>query len=115
MPTTIGKKIKKIRESKGITLEELGKVANSSGSYIWAIENHPNKKPSAEILLPIARKLEVSLEYLADNSISEDEEYTESSTPSLKNRAFFRKYEVLSERSKKTIKNLVDQLNNDGS
>ena len=101
---SIGEKIRFYRRKKNITIQELAKGCGSSQSNLSEIETGKIKSPSAKIVAAIAEFLEVSTdELLLDN-------YTESPQ---KRTMFFRKYENLSEESKKTIAKIVDALDSD--
>jgi transcriptional regulator with XRE-family HTH domain len=56
----IGKKIKEIRENKGISLQEFAKLTGFSSAILSQIENHL-ESPSLGTLLKIAKALEVDL------------------------------------------------------
>ena len=56
----IGKKIKEIREDKGLTLQELAKLTGFSSAILSQIENHL-ESPSLGTLMKIAKALNVDL------------------------------------------------------
>jgi transcriptional regulator with XRE-family HTH domain len=106
MPTTLGTKIKQLRESHGYTLERLAELADSSKSYIWELENKAPPRPSAEKLSKIAEKLNVTIEYLldSDGSVSVEE---------ANDARFYRKYQRLDEKTKEKIRSIVDLWDDD--
>lgn len=55
----IGKTIKKIRKSQGITLSQLAERSNISKSYLSNIERNVNQNPSVQIVEKIAQVLKV--------------------------------------------------------
>lgn len=65
---SIGKRIRKSREDKGITQEILGELCSLSTSYIGHIERG-TRKPSLETLFKIAVILDVSLDWLVFDSV----------------------------------------------
>src|ERR1700722_5473805 len=69
MPT-LGEKIRKIRKDKGLTLEKLGELTESSKSYIWELENKNPPRPSADKIAKIAAVLGVTADYLVDEDES---------------------------------------------
>ena len=75
MPSALGEKIHTLRKKKGLTLEQLADLTESSKSYIWELENKHPPRPSAEKIAKIANKLEVEIEYLLDSNdvISEED------------------------------------------
>ena len=56
----IGKKIKEIRENKGISLQQLSKLTGFSSAILSQIENHL-ESPSLGTLFKIAKALEVDI------------------------------------------------------
>src|ERR1700758_2216315 len=59
-----GQRIKELRTTKGLTLDQLAQETGSSKSYIWELENKNPPRPSAEKLSAIAGALEVTVDYL---------------------------------------------------
>jgi transcriptional regulator with XRE-family HTH domain len=65
-----GEKLRKRRMELGLTLEALAAQVGSTKAYIWQLENKKPAKPSGELLLKIASVLDISAEYLIDDSTS---------------------------------------------
>lgn len=63
----LGNNIKRIRESKKIGVNELGRMTNINPSYISAIERGKKTNPSYEIIEKIAKALEVPVTLLLDS------------------------------------------------
>lgn len=63
MASSIGAKIFDLRRKKGLTLEQLAKIAQRSKSYIWELENRAPPRPSAEKLSNLAAALGVTMDY----------------------------------------------------
>lgn len=98
---TLGEKIRKRRQEKGLTLEQLGDMAGASKSYIWELENRNPPRPSAEKVSRIAAALGLTAEFLLD----EKRESPEASDVDL---AFFRKYQDMSTDTKKRLRQILD-------
>lgn len=101
MANLLGAKIKELRKKKGLTLEQLAEKIGSGKSYIWEIENKGVKRPSAEKLTLIAKALDVTTEFLVDNSqteITEDQE----------KEVFFRKLDGLDKGDRDKIMDMID-------
>lgn len=62
--STIGQRINALRTARGATLSHLAAEVGVSKSYIHAIENSPDAKPSAEIAYDLARALGTTVGYL---------------------------------------------------
>jgi len=58
--STVGEKIRKLRVSKGLSLEDLAHLSSTCKSYIWELENRPNKKIDIEKIKAVAEALGVS-------------------------------------------------------
>jgi len=101
MPTPLGEKIRKLRKEKGLTLEKLADLTESSKSYIWELENKNMPRPSAEKIGKIAAELGVTSEYLLD-------ETKDSPTSNDVDVRFFRKYEKMDPDVKEKIRSIVD-------
>lgn len=101
MPTALGEKIRKLRKEKGLTLEKLADLTDSSKSYIWELENKNMPRPSAEKIGKIAAVLGVTSEFLLD-------ETEDSPTSDVVDTAFFRKYEKMDPDVKEKIRSIVD-------
>jgi transcriptional regulator with XRE-family HTH domain len=100
MPT-LGEKIRKIRKDKGLTLEKLGELTESSKSYIWELENKNPPRPSADKIAKIAAVLGVTADYLVD---------TREASPNtdVVDNAFFRKYRNMDPTTKEKIRQMVE-------
>ena len=64
MSNSLGEKIRRLRKEKDLTIEQLAEQTDSSKGYIWELENHDTRKPSAEKLIKIAAILNVDIEFL---------------------------------------------------
>jgi len=99
---SFGKKIKDLRTSAGMTLDQLAQATGSSKSYIWELENKNPPRPSAEKLSAIATALNVTVDYLlgADNQ----------TLAAAEDKAFFRQYSSLPESTRRTIREMAGLL-----
>ncbi len=59
----LAEKLRKLREEKGLSLDELATKANISKTYLWELERDSagTKKPSADVLLRVANALSTTL------------------------------------------------------
>lgn len=103
MSNLLGNKIKKLRKEKKQTLDALAKEANISKSYLWELENSDAKKPSAEILNLIAIALDVTTDFLLNNTnVDADEQ--------IKDEGFYRNYQNLQPDQKNQLRSIMDIL-----
>ncbi len=100
MATTLGDKLRRHRSEKGYSLEKLAEITESSKSYLWELENRDTRKPSAEKLTRIAQALDVTTDYLLDESAAPDEVVMRE--------AFFRKFSKLEVEDRKKIEQMID-------
>ena len=100
MTTSLCDKIRRHRQEKGYSLDKLAKLTESSKSYLWELENRDTRKPSAEKLTRIAQALEVTTDYLLDESATPNQEVFKE--------AFFRKFSKLDADDQKRIEQMID-------
>ena len=100
MTTSLGAKIKRHRKEKGYSLDKLAALTDSSKSYLWELENRDTRRPSGEKLTRIAQALEVTTDYLLDDSEEPGDEVLKE--------AFFRKFSKLDPEDQQKINQMID-------
>jgi len=65
-----GEKLRSRRNELGLTLDALADMIGSKKAYVWQLENKKPAKPSGELLIKLAKALEISAEYLIDDQNS---------------------------------------------
>lgn len=65
-PMALAEKLRKLRDDRGLSLDEVAKKAKISKTYLWELERDTDgsKKPSADVLLRIANALGTTLAQL---------------------------------------------------
>ena len=60
---SLAKKLRKLRDDKGMSLDDVAAAAKVSKTYLWQLEQDTDgsKKPSADVLLRIANALSTTL------------------------------------------------------
>lgn len=101
MPTTLAQKIRQLRLQRGLTLDQLAKLTESSKSYIWELENKDLPRPSAEKLSRVASALGTTLEYLMD----QEEKVSLADSVDAK---FYRQYQQMPSETKEKIRKMVE-------
>ncbi|CAH0992163.1 hypothetical protein SIN8267_02279 [Sinobacterium norvegicum] len=101
MANVLGAKIKELRKEKALTLEQLAEKIGSGKSYIWEIENKGVKRPSAEKLAAIAKALDVTTDYLIDDTQTEVSD-------DLEKEVFYRKLGQLDKGDQDRIMDMID-------
>lgn len=104
MSTPLGDKIRKLRKTKGYTLDKLAELSESSKSYIWELENKDPPRPSADKIAKVAKALDVTPDYLITDSVQ-----VEDATDT----AFFRKYRSMDPATKDKIRRMMDLIGDD--
>ena len=99
MINILGEKIRKLRKEKGLTLDKLAELTESSKSYIWELENKNPPRPSAEKLSRIAEKLGTTIEYLMGEGVSVED---------AADAQFYRQYRKMNTTTKAKIRQMVD-------
>jgi transcriptional regulator with XRE-family HTH domain len=101
-PQISGCKIKTLRQSKRMTLDQLAEIAQSSKSYIWALENREvPPQPSADKIFAIAAALGVTPEFLlTDRQADPDEAVVDE--------AFYRRYKQMPPDAKRRLRQILD-------
>lgn len=93
-----GERIRSLRAEKGLTLDALAKLAGSSKSYIWELENRNPPRPSGEKLAKIAAALATTVDYLLG---------ADPSKASAEDNAFFQLYLTLPDLTRSRIRDVV--------
>ena len=60
MTTPFGNRLRRLRQEKKLTMEQLGQVVGVSKSYIWELENKPAERTSANVINNLAKALDVT-------------------------------------------------------
>jgi transcriptional regulator with XRE-family HTH domain len=71
MSESFGRKIKRLRVEKKMTLDDLADAIGSKKAYVWQLENKTPARPSGKLLLDLAKALDVSPDYLIDDEVEE--------------------------------------------
>ena len=101
MPSPLGEKIRTLREEKGLSLEKLAKLTDSSKGYLWELENRDSPNPSIDKIDRIARELGVTVEFLVSDTVSTPDQ-------EVADQAFFRRYQDLKPDVKAKIKKFLE-------
>jgi transcriptional regulator with XRE-family HTH domain len=77
---SVGQRVRRIRKLRGLTIEQLARLTQSSISYISELETNPKRSPSLKKLRAFAEALEVDEGALLDGAktrgiATEDEQF----------------------------------------
>jgi len=67
----LGKRIKKLRIERGMSLDDLAKRIGSSKSYVWELEKG-RCRPSIDLMINFSKAFNVSIDFLATGEAPKD-------------------------------------------
>ena len=71
MSDRFGDKLRNRRIEMGFTLEGLAEKVGTTKAYVWQLENKKPAKPTGDLLIKLAKTLEISAEFLIDDQRDE--------------------------------------------
>lgn len=101
MASAFGARLRRLREAKGFTLQQVADAAGCTKAYIWELEKKPGQKPSAERVQAIAKFLEVTMADLMGEPVGE---VTDATAEDL---VFFRDYVGMSDKDKELYRDAL--------
>ena len=66
---SFGERLRQLRESKKLTLQNVADAVGCTKAYIWELEKRDGQRPSAERVYALAKVLGVTMEDLMGESI----------------------------------------------
>lgn len=104
MATPFGIRLRRLREAKSLSLQQLADLVGCTKAYLWELEMREGQKPSAERVRALARELGVTMEELMEDQPSE--------MPGVgpKDYAFFREYAGMSDEDKEKYRRMLDVM-----
>ena len=94
MASTLGARLRRLREAKKLTLQQVADAVGCTKAYIWELEMREGQRPTAERLNAIAKLLGVTVQDLLGEPIDP------MAKPPPTDVAFFREYAGMSEEEK---------------
>ncbi len=94
MASTLGARLRRLREAKKLTLQQVANAVGCTKAYIWELEMKEGQRPSAERIHLLAKVLGVTMEDLMNES---NEQVPQASVEDV---AFFRQYAGMTEEEK---------------
>ena len=70
MASTFGARLRRLREAKGLTLQQVADEAGCTKAYVWELEMREGQRPSAERVRGLAKALGVTMEDIMGEPIS---------------------------------------------
>lgn len=95
MASAFGARLRRLREAKKLTLQQVADAVGCTKAYIWELEMKDGQRPSAERVQALARVLGVTMEDIMGEPIKQVPEASPEDV------AFFREYAGMTEEEKK--------------
>ena len=94
MASTLGARLRRLREAKKLTLQQVANAVGCTKAYIWELEMKEGQRPSAERVHLLAKVLGVTMEDLMNET---NEQVPQASVEDV---AFFREYAGMTDEQK---------------
>lgn len=104
MASALGVRLRRLREAKKLTLQQVADAVGCTKAYIWELEMKDGQRPSAERVQALAKLLGVTMGDIMGEPIQEVPE------ASLEDVAFFREYAGMSEEEKKHYQDVLKMM-----
>jgi transcriptional regulator with XRE-family HTH domain len=101
MASAFGARLRRYREAKGLTLQQVADKVGCTKAYIWELEMKDGQRPTAERIQKIAQLLGVTMEDVMGTPM---EQAPEASPEDV---AFFREYARMTEEEKKNYQDVL--------
>ena len=101
MASAFGARLRRYREAKGLTLQQVADAVGCTKAYIWELEMKDGQRPTAERVQKIAQVLGVTMEDVMGTPM---EQAPDASPEDV---AFFREYAGMTEDEKKNYQDVL--------
>ena len=104
MASALGVRLRRLREAKKLTLQQVADEVGCTKAYIWELEMKDGQRPSAERVQALAKLLGVTMEDIMGEPIQKVPE------ASLEDVAFFREYAGMTEEEKRHYQDVLKMM-----
>ncbi|WP_042426954.1 helix-turn-helix domain-containing protein [Comamonas granuli] len=104
MASAFGVRLRRLREAKKLTLQQVADAVGCTKAYIWELEMKDGQRPSAERIQAIAKVLGVTMEDVMGTPM---EQAPDASPEDV---AFFREYAGMTEEEKKNYQDVLKMM-----
>ena len=94
MASVFGARLRRLREAKGLTLQQVADAVGCTKAYIWELEMKDGQRPSAERIQAIAKVLGVTMEDVMGEPIAQVPQASPEDV------SFFREYAGMTDEEK---------------
>ena len=102
MASAFGTRLRRLREAKKLTLQQVANAVGCTKAYVWELEMKEGQRPSAERVQALAKVLGVTMEDVMGEPI----EQVPQARP--EDVAFFREYAEMTEEEKKRYRQALE-------
>ena len=104
MASALGVRLRRLREAKKLTLQQVADAAGCTKAYIWELEMKDGQRPSAERIQKIAQVLGVTMEDVMGTPMQQAPEASPEDV------AFFREYAGMTDEEKDRYRQMLALL-----
>ena len=104
MASAFGARLRRYREAKGLTLQQVADKVGCTKAYIWELEMKDGQRPSAERIQAIAKVLGVTMEDVMGEPVDQVPQASPEDV------AFFREYAGMTEEEKKNYQDVLKMM-----
>ena len=101
MASAFGARLRRLREAKNLTLQQVADAVGCTKAYIWELEMKDGQRPSAERIQKIAQVLGVTMEDVMGVPMQQAPDASPEDV------AFFREYAGMTEEEKKHYQDVL--------
>ena len=102
MASAFGSRLRRFREAKKLTLQQVADAVGCTKAYIWELEMKEGQRPSAERVQALARVLGVTMEDIMGEPTPQVPEASPEDV------AFFREYAGMTEEEKRRYRQALE-------
>ena len=104
MASAFGARLRRLREAKKLTLQQVADAVGCTKAYIWELEMKDGQRPSAERIQAIAKVLGVTMEDVMGEPVDQVPQASPEDV------AFFREYAGMTEEEKKNYQDVLKMM-----
>ncbi|MDR2092053.1 MAG: helix-turn-helix domain-containing protein [Azoarcus sp.] len=104
MASAFGARLRRLREAKKLTLQQVADEVGCTKAYIWELEMKEGQRPSAERIQAIAKVLGVTMEDVMGTPMQQAPDASPEDV------AFFREYAGMTEEEKKNYQDVLKMM-----
>lgn len=104
MASEFGARLRRLREAKKLTLQQVADAVGCTKAYIWELEMKDGQRPTAERIQKIAQVLGVTMEDVMGTPMQQAPEASPEDV------AFFREYAGMTEEEKRHYQDVLKMM-----